>query len=96
MGFKRKRTNKRNKKRGTKKYRGGMNAAVPTAAVPTAPADPKPEAKANLIQTVPGLKTALDKLDTFDPQTKDDFGPIDTAMGAVNEAILSYKGLFLV
>lgn len=96
MGFKRKQTNKRNKKRETKKYRGGMNAAVP-APVTAAPnaAQAKAEAKAKLIQTVPDLKTALDNLDTFDPQTKDHFEPIDKAMGNVNEALLSYKGLFV-
>ena len=96
MGFKRKRTNKRNKKRGTKKYRGGMNAAVPVPAnaeAKAAEAKAKEEAKAALIQKVTDLKTVLD---TFDPQTKEQFVPIDTAMGNVTDAILSYKGLFLV
>ena len=92
MGFKRKRTNKRNKKRGTKKYRGGMNAAVPVPANAEAKAaEAKAEAKAALNQKVSDLKP---QLDSFDPQNKEQFVPIETAMGNVTDAIRSYKGLF--
>ena len=96
--FKRKQTKKKGK-RGTKKYRGGMNANAAKAAA-NSPANAaanaeKAAAKADAKQGLVNLfETLKNKIEELVPQGPADFNEINTHMADLNTKVDNYKVMF--